>query len=84
MTRDTAIRFRLAALVYSMANAVVVGTGLITVLSIPLLNAYAAYLIPAVVVASFILAAPLAWWIAPHLRSRFERPGRPVAVDTRH
>lgn len=82
MERDTAIRFRLAALIYSMVNAVVVGSGLVTVLAVPALNENAAYLIPAVVVVSFILAAPLAWWVAPHLRARFERRDRPVAVDT--
>jgi uncharacterized membrane protein YhaH (DUF805 family) len=51
-------------------NAVLFGTGAVTVLSIPALAAHAVYLIPAVVVASFILAPLAALWIAPRMRLR--------------
>ena len=51
-------------------NAVLFGTGVVTVLSIPALAAQAVYLIPAVVVASLILAPLAALWIAPRMRLR--------------
>ncbi|ABD86783.1 hypothetical protein [Rhodopseudomonas palustris] len=66
-------RFRVAALIFTMTNAVIFGAGLVTVLLVPALSARAMELIPAVVVASFVLAAPLAWGLAPRLRARFER-----------
>lgn len=51
-------------------NAVLFGTGAVTVLSIPALSAQAVYLIPAVVVASLVLAPIVALWIAPRMRLR--------------
>jgi hypothetical protein len=42
----------------------------VTVLSIPSLSENATIWLPAVVVTSFILSAPLAWYIAPRMRSR--------------
>ncbi|WP_414709658.1 hypothetical protein [Rhodopseudomonas sp.] len=56
-----------------MTNAVIFGALLVTVLLFPALSSRAMELIPAVVVASFVLAAPLAWGLAPRLRARFER-----------
>ncbi len=73
MTRETRTRAAIAALIYMMANAVLFGAGLVTVLTVPALLPYAAGLIPVVVAASFVLAAPLAWWIAPRLRARYWR-----------
>ncbi|MGP9812393.1 hypothetical protein ACTZWT_12840 [Rhodopseudomonas sp. NSM] len=73
------IRFQIAALVYMMINAVVFGVGLVTVMTFPSLARHAFDLIPAVVVASFVLAAPLAWLIAPRLRARFGRRERIAA-----
>ena len=70
MQRETKTRVSIAALIYSMTNAVMFGAGIITVLTVPTLQAEAAIGIPAVVVASFILAAPAAWVIAPRLRAR--------------
>jgi hypothetical protein len=67
------IRLRIATLIFMMINAVIFGAGLVTVLLVPALSARAFELIPAVVVASFVVAAPLAWLIAPKLRSRFVR-----------
>lgn len=53
-----------------MANAVLFGIGTITVLSIPALADQAKYLIPAVVVASFVLAPLVAGAIFPRMRIR--------------
>jgi hypothetical protein len=43
------------------------------VLNVPTLRANAHIWIPVVVVASLILAAPLAWLIAPRLQARYDR-----------
>lgn len=53
-----------------MANAVIFGVGAITVLSIPALAANAKFLIPAVVLTSFVLAPVVAMAIAPRMRVR--------------
>jgi len=66
-------RFRIAVLIYSMTNAVIFGAGLITVLNVSALRANAHIWIPVVVVASLILAAPIAWLIAPRLQARYDR-----------
>ncbi|SOE16546.1 hypothetical protein SAMN05877838_1416 [Hoeflea halophila] len=50
-------------------NAVLFGAGAITVLSIPALAEQARYLLPAVIVAGFVAAVPLAWMLAPKLRA---------------
>ncbi|MDN2568475.1 hypothetical protein N1F89_19800 [Aquibium sp. A9E412] len=63
-------RTSIAGVLYLPVNAVLFGTGAIAVLSFPSLQEQWKYLIPAVVVASFVLAAPIAWWIAPRLRVR--------------
>jgi hypothetical protein len=55
--------------IYSMVNAVLFGAGLIFVL--PGLSADAGFWISVVVGASLILAAPIAWWIAPRLCAHF-------------
>ena len=66
-------RFQIALLIFMMANAVVFGVGIVLVLMIPVLAAYAFEAIPAIVVASFLVSAPAAWFIAPTLRSRYQR-----------
>jgi len=63
----------IAALIYSMVNAVLFGTGLIVVLTIPALSAHAMALVPAVVVVSLVLAIPVSWIVAPRLRARYWR-----------
>jgi hypothetical protein len=70
-------RFQIALLVFMMTNAVAFGAGIVPVLAIPALAAHAFILIPAVVVASFAIGAPLAWFIAPRLRARYWR-GHPA------
>ena len=66
-------RRRIAVLIYSMTNAVIFGAGLITVLNVSALRVNAHIWIPIVVVASLILAAPIAWLIAPRLQARYDR-----------
>lgn len=73
MQRETKTRAAIAALIYTMTNAVIFGAGLITVLTLPALRGEEAIWIPVVVVASLILAAPAAWVIAPRLRERYWR-----------
>ena len=63
----------IAALISTMVNAVVFGIGAVTVLSIPALSAYAAYLLPIVVALSFATSPFIAWEIAPTLRSKWQR-----------
>ena len=48
-----------------MTNAVLFGIGIVTVLNVPSLAAHAGIGIPVVVVFSLLLAAPIAWFIAP-------------------
>jgi hypothetical protein len=69
--QETKTRIGIAALIYSMTNAVIFGAGIITVLTVPALQAEAATWIPVVVAVSFILAMPVAWVIAPRLRARY-------------
>jgi uncharacterized protein (DUF983 family) len=71
MTSDNRARLRVATLIFTMANAVVFGVGLITVLTTPALAQHAFFWIPAVVVASFAISPPLAWFIAPMMMQRF-------------
>lgn len=66
-------RFQIAAMVFMMVNAVVFGVGIVPVLLIPILSDYAFETIPAVVIASFLVSAPLSWFIAPRLRARYWR-----------
>lgn len=73
MREETKMRVQLAALIYTMTDAVLFGAGIVTVLSVPALSEQAAYAIPAVVALSLVLAGPIAWIIAPRLRARYWR-----------
>ena len=73
MSNDSRARLRVAALVYCMVNAVVFGVGVILVVSLPALMSHAFFWIPAVVVGSFAISAPLSWFIAPWMMLRFVR-----------
>ena len=66
-------RTRLSWLIFGMTNAVLFGAGLVPVLTIKPLSDHAAILIPCVVLASFALAFPIAWWLVPWMRARYER-----------
>lgn len=63
-------RTYMTGMVSLMVNAVLFGIGAVTVLSVPALREHAVYLIPAVVLASLILAPFIAWKIAPRMRAR--------------
>jgi len=75
MQTETKTRAAIAALIYPMTNAVIFGTGLIVVLTLPILRGEEVISIPTVVVVSLILAAPAAWVIAPRRRVRHWRLG---------
>lgn len=66
-------RLQIAAMVFMMVNAVAFGVGIVPVLMIPSLANNAFETIPAVVIASFLISAPLSWFIAPRLRARYWR-----------
>lgn len=87
MTTETKLRVQLAALIYIMTSAVLFGAGLITALTVPAFSAQAIYAIPVVVVLSVVLAAPIAWFLAPRLRARYWRQRQainPRNVDPLH
>lgn len=60
-----------------MINAVLFGAGAILVLSVPALAEQAKYLLPVVVVLSFVLTPFIAWKMAPRLRARYWNPEHP-------
>ncbi len=66
-------RTRLSWLVFGMTNAVLFGAGLVPVLTVRSWSDHAAILIPLVVIASFVLAFPVAWRLVPWMRARYER-----------
>ncbi len=65
-------RSRIAMLIYGMVNAVLFGIGAVAVLTVGREEQWK-YLLPLVIVASIVLAAPIAWLIAPRLRARYWR-----------
>lgn len=65
---EPSTRSRIGMLIYGMVNAVLFGIGLVIVLLIEPLSQRLWIAIPAVVVASLILAWPVSWLIAPRLR----------------
>jgi hypothetical protein len=76
MTRETKTRAQIALLVYMMTEGVLFGAGVVLVLTWPALSADTGFWIVTVVVASGILAAPIAWWIAPRMRARYRQRRR--------
>lgn len=66
-------RLQIAALIFMMVNAVAFGIGIVPVLLISSLSNNAFETVPAVVIASFLVSAPLSWFIAPRLRARYWR-----------
>ena len=71
MNKDVKSRLMVAALIYAIVNAVVFGAGMIVVLVTPALSQYAFFWVSAVVVSSFVISLPLAWFIAPLMMMRF-------------
>ncbi len=72
-------RLQIAALLALMISSVLFGIGAITVLSVPSLNADAAFYLPVVIILSFVLTPPIAWMMAPRMRARFWRERETVA-----
>jgi hypothetical protein len=81
MTKETTTRAQIALLIYMMTSGVLFGVGVILVLAWPALSVDSGFWITLVVAASFILAAPVAWWMAPRMRARYWR--RRMAADDR-
>jgi hypothetical protein len=83
---DISTRSRIGFVIYGIINAVLFGIGVVIVLSIDSLLEHAWILIPLVVVASFLLAWPIAWLIAPRLlkplwrRRQLAAEGQPVGT----
>lgn len=65
-------RLQIAVLVFMMVQAVLFGIGMVGILATPL-NANAMTAIPYMIVATFIVSAPIAWLIAPRLQARYWR-----------
>jgi len=63
-------RLFVAALVYLPVNAVLFGLKIVPILTIPALTPHAETLIPIATVTTFVLAIPIAWYIAPYLQSQ--------------
>ena len=63
-----------------MVNAVVFGFGAIAILSIPALNVFAKFLLPAWIVISFVVAPFIARRIAPRMRLRYWRKRERVHI----
>lgn len=80
MSRETETRLEIAVLIYMVANAGLFGAGLVAVLALPVLSTHAGVAIPAVVILSLVLAAPIAWQIAPRLRARYWRQQHNAAL----
>jgi hypothetical protein len=66
-------RFQIAVLVFMMAISVAFGVGIVPILMTPTLANHVFEAIPAVVLASFAISAPLSWFIAPRMRARYWR-----------
>lgn len=66
-------RLQIAALLSLMINSVLFGIGTVAVLSVPALSADAAFYLPAVIIASYLLTPPIAWLMAPRMRARYWR-----------
>lgn len=64
-------RAYIAGLFGLMVKGLILGFGVIAVLSVPALSAHAAILIPTVAAIAFFGAPLLFWYIAPRLRPRY-------------
>jgi amino acid transporter len=62
--------------------AVLFGIGAVAVLSVPAPSELAKFLLPVVIVASFVLGPIIAWFMAPRLRARYWK-ARDRAADAK-
>ena len=65
-------RLQIAAMVFMMVQAVLFGIGMVFILATPL-SKDAMTLVPWMIAGSFLVSAPLAWYIAPRLQMRYWR-----------
>jgi len=65
-------RLAITLLIYGMVQAVIFGAGLLTLFWSPL-KSDSGLLISMVILFSLLLAAPIAWTIAPLMRARHQR-----------
>lgn len=66
-------RMSISLLISMIVAAVLFGIGVTTVLSVPSLSGNAMFLIPLVIVVSFVLTPILSWLVAPTLRAKYQR-----------
>jgi hypothetical protein len=67
------LRFQIVALIYMMTSVILSALGTVAILLKPRLATHAAQLVPAAIVVSLLIAAPLAWCMALRLITRFSR-----------
>lgn len=65
-------RLQIAAMSFMMVQAVLFGIGMVSILLTPL-SQNAMTLIPYMIAVTFLVSAPLAWWIAPRFQMRYWR-----------
>ena len=90
MARTIAPRTQVSLLLYTTINLASFTVGVYLVMLTPQLTGHAGYWIAAIVAASLVLSAPLAWWLATRLPDRWrakavakpsplaDAPSRPV------
>ena len=66
------VRLQIAALIFMMVQGAFFGLGVIVILATPL-TAWAAVLIPALIIVSLLVSVPVSWMIAPRMRLRYAR-----------
>lgn len=67
------LRGQIALLIYMMVQAVLFGSGVVAMVMIPSWTTHQHITLPVIVVVTFLIAAPLAWFISPRLLARYER-----------
>ncbi|WP_341988278.1 hypothetical protein [Azorhizobium sp. AG788] len=72
------VRLQISAMLYLMIQAVLFGVGVIVILSTPLAS-HAFALIPQMTVLTALISLPLAWFLAPRVRS-IRQNQQPVAA----
>ena len=75
-------RIYIILLLSLMTCAVLFGIGAVAVLSVPALSEQAKFLLPIVIVASFVLGLIIAWFMAPRMRARYWK-AQDRAVDAK-
>jgi hypothetical protein len=75
-------RIYITILLSLMTCSVLFGIGAVAVLSVPALSDQAKFLLPVVIVASFVLGPIIAWFMAPRLRARYWK-AQDRAVDAK-